>query len=207
MSSVTRNSALEAVFLAVALLLLFITGVFSALAANNIKKNSNYDRDPTLNKARNYLIWAAIISFIGFVLMLIMLVLFFVYRDKAASWKTVSLIMSIITLVLAFVVGILAALGANGIRKSQYFTGTGSDSTSYTQAIIAAVVSLAGIGILLIVYIIFKAFIQTKTGEKYVPEIPGRTSTRPAALNQPLPRPPKTLDQLTPPPKLPVIQN
>jgi hypothetical protein len=171
----TRNSALEAVFLGVALFLLFLTGLFAAMSANNLKKNPALGRDPTLTKARNYLVWAAVVAFIGFFLVLLMLILFFVFREKAASWKVISLILSVITLILALVAGVLAALGASDMKKSRNYTGIGSDNAANTEAIVASVVSLAGIGILLIVYIIYKLFIQTKAGEAYIPDIPGRS--------------------------------
>ncbi len=144
----------DIIVLVVAFLLLAIAGGFAAKSASNIKNVTGSANDPRMLKARSYLIWSAIISFVGVFLMLVMVVLYFVYGDKADQRTQKFMIgaLMVFSFILIFVSGILSALGATNIHASGLYSGVGSANSAYQAAIGSAVILLLGVCILILIY-------------------------------------------------------
>lgn len=140
----------------IALLLLGVAGGFAAASASNMAKNQQIGRNPRVVRARSNMIWASVISFVGLFLVLVALVLFFVFgnRSDAGTQKLIIGVVVALTFILILTAGVFAILGASNFRASGAYTGVGSDSSAYNQAIIASVLLIGGLGILLLVWLL-----------------------------------------------------
>ena len=150
----------EYLILFVAVVMVAVSGLYSILSAASVTKMKNYTTDKELEAAHKYLTIGAVLSTIGFVLIL---VIFGFMMKGGQSGSALIVIMIIITLGLALMTGILAAVGSSHIIKSPNYNST-TDHNAYQDANIAAIVSIAGVGIIFIFFII-SLFIGHK-GEK-----------------------------------------
>ena len=144
----------DIIVLVVAFLLLAIAGGFAAKSASSIKNVTGYSTDPRMQKARSALIWSAIISFVAVFLMLVMVVLFFIYGDRADQRTQKLLIgaLMVFSFIMIFVSGVLSAIGATNIHASGLYSGAGSANSAYQTAIGSTVILFLGAGLLILIY-------------------------------------------------------
>lgn len=146
----------DIIILVLGIILLALAGGFAAKSSSDLAKNINVTSDPDLSKAKSYMTWCSVISFVGLFFVIIALVLNFVFGEKIFAGRQ-KLIMGLLVgfiFVLVLIAGILAALGASGIKNSNNYTGRGSDKSAYNYAVAAASVLFVGLGLLFVAYLI-----------------------------------------------------
>ena len=144
----------DIIILVVALILLAIAGGFAAKAASDIKRVTGYANDSRLTSARTFLIWAAVVAFIAVFLILVMVVLYFIYGNRAdlRTQKFTLIALMIFTFVMIMISGVLAAIAATRMRGSGLYRGSSAASAAYNWAVAAAVLLLVGVGLLFLIY-------------------------------------------------------
>lgn len=154
---------INVIFIVGAIVLLAISGGFSTDAARRITDIPDWDKNTDLKSAHGYLTGAAIATWIGIPLVIVLLILYFVYGSESIeeTGKIVTYIFLFILLILVILIGILSAVGASKINSSK----VSDDNGSYKQAIIAASLALGVIGIIIILMII-KAVVKHKSKDK-----------------------------------------
>lgn len=182
---------IDIIFIVIAIIILVIAGIFSVLAAMNVKKDPNYEGNDILKKARNRLIWSSVIIWVGLALVLAALGLSFYFTGKdsnavkqaeaayatgdyisalnlfprGSSGKLVRVLLLGFTFFIILISGILAATAASTLRSSKITAGPAN--SAYTQSIIVSILTLGGMSLLLLSYI-FLIFIQKPSMTKAV---------------------------------------
>ena len=157
-----------AVFLILGIVTLAICGGFITNAAAKISGIPNYDQNPRLNNARTDAIWASVISWITIALIIVIVIFYIYYSGKNMGIinDIVTYSLFFITLAAVIIVGILSATTASNIHNS----GVADNNSSYTNAIVAAVLGIVVFVLLLIAFIIrityrVKKIYHEKTGK------------------------------------------
>lgn len=190
----------DTIVLIVAIIILIIAGVLNILAAQKIKSDPNYASNVNFQKARGQLIWASVIIWVGLVFVLITMGISFYFNRQAAQRGTPNTIskggkyiligMIIFTFILILISGVLSILAAQNMKKSTLTPG--SSSTAYSYSIGAAITTIAGMTIALLIYLILifirKPSVAAAAGKQYtvIKEKIGQTPVAPLILTQPV---------------------
>jgi len=155
----------------------FILAVIFIIAAvlitiSSVNLYAFRDTDPFLAKAYDNSTWGSVISWILVALVIIAFFLYVYYYAEIGAevnaletiqktYNTVSgwnLFFIIILLVLLFFVGVLSALTASNMKKSPNYNSMNAQmSTAYTDAVVAAILSLVA-GSLVIIWFLVDLF-------------------------------------------------
>ena len=157
--------------------LLATSGGYSTDAARRVTDITGWDSYPDLKSAHTLLSWSAVATWLGLALVIILLVLYFIY-----GFETIEITGNVVTYIFLFgllglviLIGVLSAVAANKISKANVADNKGS----YTQAVIAASLSLGVIGIVIILIIIKEVVKRRlKRGNSYLiesKEVPNET--------------------------------
>lgn len=144
----------DIIVLIVAFLLLALAGGFAAKAASDVKGVTGYSNDSRLTSARTFLIWSAVIAYVGVFLLLVMIVLYFIYGNRAdqRTQKFSLIALMAFAFICIMISGVLAAVAATRIRGSGLYRGSKAAATAYNWAVATAVVLLVGVGLLFFIY-------------------------------------------------------
>lgn len=150
----------DTIILIISVIILIVAGVFNILAAQKLSGST----DPNFLKARSELIWAAVIIFIGLFFIIIMYGVSFYFSRQAISQgvpntiskggKMTLIIMIIIAFILIIVSGVLSIMASLNLRKSSNFASNGASGKAYNYSIAAAITSIVGMTITLLIYLI-----------------------------------------------------
>jgi hypothetical protein len=150
---------LNAIFLVIAFIVLAVASGFSSNSAVRVAGLPEYSSNTNLQSAHHWLTLASIVGWITvfFLLVAFFLAIFFspeeVEVGAATGVSTSSYILDILlflTLVAVLAVGILAAIAANDINKSN----VQNNNLSYRNSIVAAVLAIV-VGVFIIGALIF----------------------------------------------------
>lgn len=142
------------IFLLVIMIILLITaGVFATKSAVAVKNINNYSSDADLQNAHRNLTGASIGAWVGVALIIIIIGLYLYFASETAgvTGGFFALGLLIFTMLLVLLVGVLSILAARDIGKSSNYAGSGS--SAHRDAVIAASVSIGGLGLMLIILI------------------------------------------------------
>lgn len=150
----------DTIILVISIIILIVAGVLNILAAQKLSGST----DTYFLKARSELIWAAVIIFVGLFFIIIMYGVSFYFSRQAVSsgqantisrgGKMTLIIMIVISFILILASGILSIMASINLRKSTNFATAGASGKAYNYSIGAAVTSIAGMTITLLVYLI-----------------------------------------------------
>lgn len=143
----------DIIILGLAILLYGFSGGFLAKAAYSLGQDPQISTDVQLSSARTYLIFGSVLSFITLFLVVIILVLHYHYGERADSGtpKYILLGLTFLTLILIFVAGIIAAIGASKMKSSGSYSS--NDHSAYGFSITSAIFLFGSI-ILLLIYMV-----------------------------------------------------
>ena len=139
----------DIIILSVAVILILMTGIFDLLAMSSVSREPLITTDPFLRSARNYLMWASVVAFIGLFLIFVLLVLTFVYGRNKGSSKFVTGSLGLFTFIIIIISGVLSIIAATRISSSQPTLSL----NSYNYAIGASILSIGGLGMLILIYL------------------------------------------------------
>lgn len=150
----------DTIILVISIIILIVAGVLNILAAQKLSGST----DTYFLKARSELIWAAVIIFVGLFFIIIMYGVSFYFSRQAISkgqantissgGKMTLIIMIIISFILIVASGVLSIMASINLRRSTSFATAGASGKAYNYSIGAAVTSIAGMTITLLIYLI-----------------------------------------------------
>ena len=171
----------DIIILSVAVILILMTGIFDLLAMSSVSREPLITTDPFLRSARNYLMWASVVAFIGLFLIFVLLVLTFVYGRNKGSSKFVTGSLGLFTFIIIIISGVLSIIAATRISSSQPTLSL----NSYNYAIGASILSIGGLGMLILIYLFVFFLRKPKKTEPQPPKKP-----EPQPPKKPEPQPP-----------------
>ncbi len=161
----------DIIILSVAVILILMTGIFDLLAMSSVSREPRITTDLFLRSARNYLMWASVVAFIGLFLIFVLLVLTFVYGRNKRSSKLVPGSLGLLTFIIILISGVLSIIAATRISSSQPTLSL----LGYNYAIGASILSIGGLGMLILIYL-FVFFLRKP--KKTETQSPKKTETQ-----------------------------
>lgn len=150
------STILDLVLLVVVAVVVFIVAIYVSKASKSIGDVKDYSKDPDLDLAYKYTTWAATVSWILIIGIVIAAILVLIFGPELMFvWGGVLIGGLIIILgAIAVSIGILSALAAYDINLSK-LSNDPSAHSAYIDCVISSVVSLGVIGTLGIIFIYF----------------------------------------------------
>lgn len=145
------------IFIIGAIALLAVSGGYSTDAARRVTDITGWSDNPELKSAHSLLSGAAVATWIGLALIIVLLILYFIYFFETIeiTGGFVTYLFLFVLLALVILIGVLSAIAANKINSANVSDNKGS----YKQAIIAASLALGVMGIVIILMIL-KFYLQ-----------------------------------------------
>lgn len=142
-------------------LLLITTAVFSSIAASDVSRVTTSQ----IHTAFIHLVWASVISWISVALVALAVVLYFVYGGETISFTGNAVLLTLLgfIVIMLIITGILDAIAASNLH------GQPNVGAAYRNAIIAAVTSLGGVGLIIIMLIVF--WVSHRHGKSAVSDV------------------------------------
>jgi hypothetical protein len=112
-------AVIDVVILSVVILALIISFITTYMALSNVQKVKNFATNTELQSAKNYLWMSITLSIIALLMIIALLIMSFVYKDKVYDkpYKYIIIGVSAVAWLFILIAGIAAALAANKIRN------------------------------------------------------------------------------------------
>ena len=131
---------LDFILFVVSAVLLAVSGGFVARAAAAVESIDGYSGSTQLQKVHKYLSWSAVTAWVGFALIVVLVVIYVVIGGESIEMTggIISKGLLLLTLAIAVTTGVLAMIG------SIEFKGTGQGGEALRDSVIATITALGG---------------------------------------------------------------